>query len=630
MTVINAVLGGRPVVLIGGPGDAERVVELDPQLLGLDVESTYMTDREQFDPDFRVRTVQLATDDGRAYVLDLDRPVEREAAESVLADPRFTFTSHTQMDPVSVWVEFGIDISARWVDTHMLATQADPDKDEDRDLKTLAGAYGMPELEVADAELRDWRTSVWPGRKNAARSAIDAHGWNALATMPATEWPEMFTRYAGLDALACRWLANLLVPATQNPPELIRADHWLTVRAVRRKLSGLRVDTDALGELLEEARRETGEAKQLAEEATEGVNINGPKVLGWLADHGVSWDDWPGARTSTGSPSLAKDNIKLLRDFPLDEVGSRVVEQMIRQRGSMDLLRKTEAIDARLVTDGGVSRIHPTLNPLGASTTARMSSSGPNVQNFSKADPRMRGLFLPEPGYVLATIDFAQVELRVVAALAREQVMIDTIKAGEDLHQLTVDLLAGMGITITRDTGKMGNFLIVYGGGPNALHQQAGIPLDVAAQVVYGMREQYPAIAALTTYLGYQREAIRTVSNRRLPVTVNRKTGDVRSYANINYAVQSAARELLVDAWRRLESDHNRPGIVWWPIHDELVLHIPEDEVDAVLADAEDSMRMEFRGVPITADAVVLRDRTGTSRWMTSKLAEKIAEEQTA
>jgi DNA polymerase-1 len=280
----------------------------------------------------------------------------------------------------------------------------------------------------------------------------------------------------------------------------------------------------------------------------------------------------------------------------------------------------------------GISRIHPLVNPIGATTTARMSSSGPNIQNASKKDPRIRGLFLPEPGYTFVTADFAQIELRVVAALAREDKMIEVIKAGGDLHDLTRDLIAERGVDITRDTAKMTNFLIVYGGGAKALHDQAGIPMDVAQEIIRAFRAQYADITRYAQYMGMETDAIRTISGRRLPVTRVKgsgpNAGELRSYASVNYAVQSAARECLVDAWMRLEEGHGRPGIVWLPVHDELVLQVPDDEIDAVIADVEDSMTFDFRGVPIEADAVVLRDEHGISRWMTGKRAEAIAAEK--
>jgi DNA polymerase-1 len=625
--VSEILLGGEPVTI--HTGDALGLPTSG--LLGLDVESTYLTDKGQWDSDFRVRTVQFATTT-EAWVFDLSDPIQYELARVQLDHREMSFCSHTDMDVLAVWREFGIDISHRNVDTRMLAIQADPDNNSDRDLKTLATKYGMPELAAADKELYAWMVEHWVfdgGKKNAKRTAIEEHGWNDLAEYPYQRWPEVFTRYAGLDAIACRRLAEILVPQTQAPAKLIEVDQWLHVRATRQRLAGKRIDVEALDEMLTEAREVTGRAKANAELLTGGININGPKIIGWLGEHGVDWDRWEGATTPSGAPSLAGDkNIKLLLNFPLKDPAVEVVELMIEQKGHLDLLRKTEDISKRMV-DG---RIHPLLNPIGATTTARMSSSGPNVQNFSKKDPRMRGLFLPEPGCTFVTIDFDQIELRVVAALAREEKMIDAVLAGYNLHDLTVDLLAERGIEITYETAKMTNFLIVYGGGGKALHEQAGIPLDVAYEIVRQQRDAYPAIDAYSKWMGMEREAIRTISNRRLPVTrvkgSGERAGDIRAYANVNYAVQSASRELLCSSWMQLEE--KRPGVVWLPVHDELVMQVPDDEIEAVIEDAEAAMRFEFRGVPISATAIVLRDEKGVSRWMTSKHAEKCAVEMAA
>jgi DNA polymerase I-like protein with 3'-5' exonuclease and polymerase domains len=122
--------------------------------------------------------------------------------------------------------------------------------------------------------------------------------------------------------------------------------------------------------------------------------------------------------------------------------------------------------------------------------------------------------------------------------------------------------------------------------------------------------------------MGMQKGEIRTISNRRLPVTVNKKTGQDRAYANINYLVQSSARELLVDAWMLL--DRKFPGVVWWPIHDELVLQAPLDLLDEVMAYAEKTMSFDFMGVPIRGDAIKLIDENGDFRWMPADVAERI------
>jgi DNA polymerase-1 len=626
--VSEILLGGQPVAIHHGAATFGS-----PGFYGLDVESTYLTDKGQYDPGFRVRTVQIASKDA-AWIFDLTDDLQRKQVVELLSDPRMTYCSHTGMDVNAVWAFLGVDISARNVDTRMLAIQADPDNNSDRDLKTLSTKYGMPELAEADRELYEWMVEGWVlegGKKNAKRTSIEEAGWNALASMEPTLWPEVFTRYAGLDAIACRRLAEILTPVTQAPPELLKVDQWLHVRCNRLQMAGKRIDTEALHTLHAEATTITSQAKTAAEEITEGVNINGPKIQVWLAEHGVDWDRWEGARTDKGAPSLAKENINLLFDFPLDLPGQQVVELMREQKGSLDLLRKTDDIVNRLVVhDDGIARIHPQINPIGATTTARMSSSGPNVQNFSKKDPRMRGLFLPEPGYRLCTIDFDQIELRVVAALAREDKMIDVIKAGGDLHQLTVDLLAESGVEISRDIAKMTNFLIVYGGGAKALHDQSGIPMDVATEVIRGFKTAYPDITRYSQYMGMETDAIRTISNRRLPVTrvkgTGERAGDIRAYANVNYMVQSSSRELLASSWMDLEQHY--PGIVWLPVHDELVLQIPEGQEREVMDAAEHAMRFDFRGVPISATAIELIDPDGTSRWMPSKTAEMYAKER--
>jgi DNA polymerase-1 len=559
-------------------------------------------------------------------------PEELERAVSILSDRAYSFASHTNMDVLSVFT-LGVDITARNVDTRFLATLADPDREQTRELKDLATRYGMPELAEGEAELHALFLQMWVeqgGRRNAKGADVQAFGW---ANVP-TDHP-VFVKYAGLDAIAARRLAPLLTAATQDPMRLIEIDQWLHVRANRIQIRGHRLDRDAAVALNDETLTAWTQAKTEAEEIA-GVNVNGPKVIDWFGEHGVDWDEWPGARSQkTGVPSLSKDNLALVRDFPLDGDGAKVLDLMLTQQAHADLKTKTNEVLRRAVYHGpGNWRLHPLLNPVGAGTTARMSSSAPNMQNFSKKDPRMRGLFLPDLGHVLATIDFAQIELRVVAALAREDAMIETIKAGGDLHQLTVDELAQAGVTITRDTAKIVNFLIVYGGGPYALHTQTGIPFEECRVIINAWRERYGSISALAKWLAYEHDAIRTISNRRLPVTrvkgSGERAGDLRTYANINYAVQSAARELLVDAWRRFDEDHGHGDLVWWPIHDELVLQIPEGKVDRVLADAKASMTMDFRGVPIEADGIVLLDEDGTSRWMTGKRAEAIQKARTA
>jgi len=267
---------------------------------------------------------------------------------------------------------------------------------------------------------------------------------------------------------------------------------------------------------------------------------------------------------------------------------------------------RTDQVVRYVAPDG---RLHPTLKTVGATQTARMSSASPNIQNFSKSNPRIRGLMIPEDGHVLISADFDQVELRVVAALAGESRMIDAIRRGDDLHQMTADIIGK-----DRSVGKMVNFLIVYGGGRRALAEQAGIPVADAADALHRFRTAYPRIAELAEHMGGYQDHIRTVSGRRLEVG-RTPDGLPRAYANINYLVQSSARDLLVEAWYRLTRDDQYRDAVWYPIHDELILQVPEAAAEQTLVDVQSAMTFTFFGVPITASAAVLRDEAGVSRW---------------
>jgi DNA polymerase I-like protein with 3'-5' exonuclease and polymerase domains len=534
------------------------------------------------------------------------------------------------------------------------------------------------ELWVAAGGKKNAKKAKGKDEDDHTESDVARYGWSAISVTD-----EVYLTYAGLDAIACRRLMPQLARDTHAPQQLLDTEVWLAGQANRIQIRGMLVDQDALHRLMTEAQATADEVRAelcklsvenppvncrmweswTAKRREEGftplspglkphtVNRRGEdgKVIyqqdnqhratckqqlecpgcktyikedccqGWLAQHGVDWSTWPGEFTDTGAVSLEKDSLDLIGSYPLDEVGRVVFGAMQRYRTVHDKLNKTKGVLARLDADG---RVHPTLKTVEA-VTGRMSSVGPNFQNFSKKSPEMRGMFIPEPGHTLITADFDQVELRVVAALAREQKMIDTILAGGDLHDLTVDELAAVGITITRDTAKMTNFLIVYGGGGPALASQAGIPLEEASDIVAKFRSRYTAIKRYGRQLGQREDYVTNIAGRRIPVTVNKKTGEPRSYANINYVVQSSARELLVHAWRRFAVEFGRGDMVWFPIHDEMVIQVPNHLVETVMCEIEQCMRFDFMGVPISASAVPLVEPNGTSRWMTSKLADK-------
>ena len=449
------------------------------------------------------------------------------------------------------------------------------------------------------------------GRTNAKKAQVREYGWNHV-----DQRDETYLRYAGLDAITCRRLVELLPAEIVAPGSLLEVEVWLSGAANRIKQRGLRMDTEALDRGYTEAKDVTDSAEHQIAELTGGIPAGSPKLRDWLGEHGVDWDQWPGDRMKSGAPSLAKDNLDLLVKFPLDAVGQQAVAALIRHKRHLNALRTTQGLVDRVV-DG---RIHPTLNPLGT-VTGRMSCTGPNTQNISKSNPRMRALFLPEPGHILLTADFDQIELRVAAAFAGEQSMIDTILAGDDLHQLTADKVG-----ISRPRAKTLNFAVLYGAGARRIAATAGMSEEEARRTLAGFWRAYPAIAALATEVKRHREHIISISGRRVPVPWC--NGSPAVHKNLNYLVQGSARECLVDAWWRFDHVFGMGELVWLPIHDEIVMQVPADRVEEVAKAIEKCMSFDLCGVPISATAQRLIDIDGVSRWMTADCAKEVAQQQ--
>ncbi len=634
MREFRTTLGGRPVTIVAprrGTLDADRfrATFAGPALFGLDVESTYLVGAGHWNPAWRLRLVQVATET-EAWVLRPDDPAQADALVALLGDPMAEFCSHTQMDTVAVLRGLGADIVDRNLDTHVLAVMSSPDDTPGAsDLKTVTTRYGMPELARADAALGRRFDQLYRlahpevGRRQVAKATLEAWGFDNIDLDD-----PVFLGYAGLDAIAVRRVVPALVRASQAPAHLLANERWLSRQVTRSRVIGHRVDLDRLDALQASTAAVVGRVVAEMAEATDGLKpTQGKRLIEFFTEHGADWSEHP--TTKTGAPSLGDGAAQRLTQPALqpelDDLGRRVAELYTQHAKVLDRLRKTDAIREAVHQDAdGLWRIHPTVYSVGT-VTGRMSAANPNMQNFSKTDPEMRGLFLPEPGCVLISCDFAQIELRVLAALAREAVMIEVITGNGDLHQLTADLLG-----ITRQEAKTVNFLIVYGGGGAKLAAQLGWTRSESEckDIIRNYWGQYPAISDLREKLQDETDAILLMSGRRVPVGYT-KDGDRRYWANLNYAIQGNARELLAGAWRRFaETDGARlDARVWLPIHDELVVHAPEDRAEAAAQAVQQAMTFDFLGVPIVAESDLLLDREGISRWMPGDTARKIRTE---
>ena len=498
-----------------------------------------------FAPGFTVRLVQFGSE-RESWVLDMADPGQRDAAAAVLADPARRFVTHTPFDVLAVWSALGIPLGQRVADTHLLSKLLDPDERAGHGLKELSARHLDGGLTEAETALHARMRALAPAGHRAGNGWL-RWGWNHL---PADD--EAYVVYAGLDAIYVRRLLPILLKACGPFAHLARLDTWLAAQATGITVRGLRLDTGYARRLLAdlEAEQQTADAQITA---ALGCPARSPRFADWLdaiaAEAGIT--GFP--RTPTGRLQITADNLAALvadhaRHGSATRRGRRTDRRAAGRLAGIEPDRQPARVPGRCRPGG---RVHPQVNTLRAKT-ARMSITNPALQTLKKHDPRLRRCFTADPGHVLISCDFSQVEIRVAAALADDPMLRQVILSGADIHDATARLMYGEGFTDEQRTiSKRATFGTIYGGGARALASQTGVSEDTARQVIQRWRRTYPRVIAYGKRLAELAEVV-TASGRRIPAD------PARPYANANYAVQSTARDLLLG--RRLHPGHPLRG----------------------------------------------------------------------
>jgi DNA polymerase-1 len=255
--------------------------------------------------------------------------------------------------------------------------------------------------------------------------------------------------------------------------------------------------------------------------------------------------------------------------------------------------------------DPKTGRIHTRFDQAVAAT-GRLSSSDPNLQNIpirSEVGRKIRAAFVAPRGHVIVSADYSQIELRVLAHLARDPELIDAFTTGEDVHARTAALIfdkARADVTSDeRRAAKTINFGVIYGMGDSALAKQLGIPREQAAKFIEAYFLRYAGVAEFmekTVESARQGEAVRTVLGRRrfLPnlSSANRGLRLEAERVARNTPIQGTAADILKLAMIAIDRNPPTPGArMVLTVHDELVFEVPEGEA----AEAGERIRERMR-----------------------------------
>jgi DNA polymerase-1 len=371
--------------------------------------------------------------------------------------------------------------------------------------------------------------------------------------------------------------------------------------------------------------------------AGETFNLGSPKQLGELLFEKLKLDRKKSRKTKTGYSTDAATLEKLQGDHP-------VVDAILEFR-TLAKLKSTYVDALPSLVRADTQRVHTDFNQA-ITATGRLSSSNPNLQNIpirTAFSRQIRKAFIPEAGWLLAAADYSQIELRILAHLSQEPILIETYQHGQDVHTLTARLLFEKDEISAeeRRLGKVINFGVIYGMGAQRFAREAGVKSVDARLFIDRFNQRYPKVFAYLQQM--QREAIargyvETILGRRryfnfatdqllrlrdtdpndidLDALKLRDQGDAALLrAAANAPIQGSSADIIKIAMVRLhdilKQYHAR---LLLQVHDELVFELPPTEQETLKPQIQSTMESAVQlSIPLVAEV-----RIGQN-WMETK-----------
>lgn len=358
---------------------------------------------------------------------------------------------------------------------------------------------------------------------------------------------------------------------------------------------GIKIDVSYFKNYSSELEKELAKIeKAIYEEAGEEFNINSPKQLGDILF--VKMNLPSGKKTKTGYST----DVMVLED--LESYGYDIARLLLDYRKLNKL--KTTYVDTLPNLVDSNSRIHTSFNQIGTAT-GRLSSSEPNLQNIPvKTDDgiKIREGFVAEEGKVLMSIDYSQVELRVLTSMSKDENLIEAYREEKDLHDLTARRIFNLSDSddVTREQrtiAKIINFSIIYGKTAFGLAKELKIPVKDASEYIKKYFEQYPRVTTFEKEViefGEEHGYVKTLFGRKRYISgIDSKNKTIKAQAErmaVNTVIQGTAAEVLKKVMLKVyETLKDKDDIaLLLQVHDELIFEVEESSIEKyseILAD---------------------------------------------
>jgi len=357
--------------------------------------------------------------------------------------------------------------------------------------------------------------------------------------------------------------------------------------------TGVGLDTEFLKQMSKELATDLGELQQQIEQHVGyRLNLNSSQQLSkalfdtlGLPTDGVS-------RGKSGRYSTAAGVLEGLR-------GKHPVIDLILEHRQLSKLKSTYVDALPAMVNPRTGRLHTSWNQTGT-VTGRLSSSEPNLQNIpirTEVGRRVRRAFVARPGCVLLGADYSQVELRILAHLSQDENLLAAFHRGEDIHASTAARILSIPLNeVTPDTRRLAktiNFGLVYGMGEWGLATRTGLSREEAARFISNYFAQYPRVRGYLDSVKQHAEEqgwVETLLGRKRHFPELKSGGGGRADHKasalrmaINHPIQGTAADIIKIAMIRLYDELHSRGLsskMILQVHDELVLEVPDGEVE--------------------------------------------------
>jgi DNA polymerase-1 len=376
------------------------------------------------------------------------------------------------------------------------------------------------------------------------------------------------------------------------------------------ELTGVKVDTEKLGEFSKELERDLdGITRRIFFLAGEEFNINSPKQMSRVLFQSLGFQ--PGKKTKTGFSTEmgVLEELAETHELPREILNYRSLNKL-----------KTTYIDVLpALINPATGRVHTSFNQA-ATATGRLSSSEPNLQNIpvkGEWGRRIRETFIAEENNLLISADYSQIELRILAHLSNDEGLINAFRNELDIHTRTACEIFGIPAErVTPDIRRIAktvNFGVIYGISPFGLSETLSISRDEAKKYIEQYFQRHPGVKSyIERSLDEARKKgyVSTLFGRRRAVPeIRSKNSNTRLLGErlaINSPIQGTAADIIkiamIHIWEKLRDKDLKAKMIL-QVHDELLFELPANEIETVMAIVKTEMEgvMEI-SVPLCVD----------------------------